>query len=231
MDDGRGAGYGRSSAWSRRLGAGFSAATCCLLMLAALDANLSGVLRPTQRAKVSTFRLLAPLPPPPPPSAQPRSRAGKALRSPEPRPGRSTEPVPTGERGEPAASPLPVPPTIAPPLPAATANRQTAAEPYVAPPQKLDDRKQTALLAYQSQLWARISARKPAGIHLAGVATVRFSVGDDGALIAVELAASSGNAALDRLALRTVRNAAPFPVPPIGVERDQLVFTIAFSFH
>lgn len=94
-----------------------------------------------------------------------------------------------------------------------------------------DDKKLSAIAAYQRQLWSRISARKPSGIHLAGVATVRFSVGDDGALIAVELAASSGNAALDRLALRTVRNAAPFPAPPMGVERDQLVFTIPFSFH
>jgi protein TonB len=89
----------------------------------------------------------------------------------------------------------------------------------------------SALEAYQRQLWARIVARKPSGIHLAGVATVRFSVRDDGALIDVELAASSGNAALDRLALRTVRNAAPFPAPPMGVERDQLDFTIPFSFH
>ena len=85
--------------------------------------------------------------------------------------------------------------------------------------------------AYQRQLWARISARKPAGIHLAGVATLRFTVAGDGTLVAIELVASSGNDVLDRLALRTVRNAAPFPAPPPGVERDQLVFSIPFSFH
>ena len=73
---------------------------------------------------------------------------------------------------------------------------------------------------YQRELWSRVPARKPSGIHLAGVATVRFSVEDDGALIAVELVASSCEAALDRLALRTVRNAAPFAAPPMGVERD-----------
>jgi protein TonB len=60
---------------------------------------------------------------------------------------------------------------------------------------------------------------------------VRFAVGRAGELISVELAASSGNAALDRLALRTVRNAGPFPPPPATVEGDQLVFTIPFSFH
>jgi len=68
-------------------------------------------------------------------------------------------------------------------------------------------------------------------MHLDGVATVRFTVGGGGALMAVELAASSGNPALDRLALRTVRNAAPFPAPPADLEREQLVFMIAFSFH
>lgn len=229
MDDGRRAGYGQSSAWSRRIGAGLAAAICCLLMLAALDANLSGILRPTSTIEVSTFRLL-PTSAPAPPPAQPRSPTGEALRPQEPRPSRPTELATTGDLGGPAASPLPVPPTIAPPLPVATVNRPLASEPNVAPPQH-DDKTQTALAIYQRQLWARISARKPAGIHLAGVATVRFSVGDDGALIAVELAASSGNAALDRLALRTVRNAAPFPAPPTGVEKDQLVFTIPFSFH
>ena len=60
---------------------------------------------------------------------------------------------------------------------------------------------------------------------------VRFTVADDGVLVDAEMAASSGNAALDRLALRTVRNAAPFPAPPMGVDRDELVFTIPFSFH
>lgn len=231
MDDGWGAGYGRSPAWSRRVGAGFAAASCCLLMLAALDANLSGLLRPTQAVEVSTFRLFTPSPLKPPPSAQPRPRSGDAVRSPEPRSPSPIGPAPTGERGGPPASPLPVPSAIVPPLAVAKAGTQPAPKPSVAPPQAQNVEKLSALAAYQRQLWARISARKPSGIHLAGVATVRFSVRDDGALIDVELAASSGNAALDRLALRTVRNAAPFPTPPTGVERDQLVFTIPFSFH
>ncbi|WP_234002502.1 energy transducer TonB family protein [Sphingopyxis sp. MG] len=229
-DDGRRAGYGQPSAWSRRLGAGLAAATCCLLMLAVLDANLSGLLRPTQPAGVSSFTLFTPSPPQPP-SAEPRLRTSEAPRSPEPRPSRPTEPVPTNEKGGSIASPLPVPPAIVPLLTVTTASRPSTPEPPVAPPQAQNDKNQTALAAYQRQLWARIAARKPVGIRLVGVAAVRFTVGGDGALVAVELAASSGNTALDRLALRTVRNASPFPPPPATVEEEQLVFTIPFSFH
>ena len=39
------AGYGQPSAWSQRLGAGLAAASCCLLVLVALNANLSGRLQ------------------------------------------------------------------------------------------------------------------------------------------------------------------------------------------
>lgn len=230
MDDGRRAGYGQSSAWSRRIGAGLAAAICCLLMLAALDANLAGILRSTPTIEVSTFRLLPTSSPAAAPSVQRRSRTGEASRS-SSQPVRAAETAPTDEKGETVASPLSLPAPTVPTVAALSANRQPKTEPDT-PPQQAhdDDTKGTALAAYQRQLWARISARKPAGIHLAGVATLRFTVGDDGALVAVELVASSGNAALDRLALRTVRNAAPFPPPP-DVERDQLVFTIPFSFH
>ncbi|AMK16611.1 TonB family protein [Sphingobium sp. MI1205] len=101
----------------------------------------------------------------------------------------------------------------------------------VVPVQAPDDKKASALAAYQSQIWARIAARKPVGLHLSGVAMVRFVVGREGELVSVELSSSSGNTALDRLALRTVRNASPFAAPPMYVERDQLIFTIPFSFH
>ena len=225
------AGYGQPSAWSQRLGAGLAAASCCLLVLVALNANLSGRLRMTQPVQVSRFRLFTPSPPSPPPSTLSRSRTDEARLSPERRPAHPPELATTGERGGPASSPIPAAPAIASPFAVAPVSRPPAPEPEVAPPQAQDDKKQSALAADQRQLWARIAARKPAGIHLDGVATVRFIVGADGALIAVELAGSSGNAALDRLALRTVRNAAPFPTPPMGVESEQLVFTIPFSFH
>ncbi len=229
-DDGRRAGYGQPSAWSRRLGTGLAAAICCLLMLAVLDANLSGLLRPTQPTEVSSFTLFTPSPPQPP-SAEPRLWTSEAPRSPEPRPSRPTEPVSLSKKGGSTASPLPVPPTITPSLTVTTADKPSAPEPPVAQPQAQNDKSHTVLAAYQRQLWARIAARKPAGIRLVGVAAVRYTVGGDGALVAVELATSSGNTALDRLALRTVRNASPFPPPPATVEEEQLVFTIPFSFH
>lgn len=231
MDDGRGAGYGQPSVWARRLGAGLAAATCCLLMLAGLNANLSGLLRSTQPSEVSSFRLFTLPPPAPPPSTQPRSRPDEAPQGKAPRPMRPIEPTPTGGGSGSLAYVLPAPPPISSSPAVVMVNKPAVTEPDVAPPRINEDQKQTVLAAYQRQLWARISARKPAGIHLDGVASVRFSVGEKGALTAVELAASSGNAALDRLALRTVRNAAPFPAPPVGVEGDQRVFTIPFSFH
>jgi protein TonB len=44
---------------------------------------------------------------------------------------------------------------------------------------------------------------------------VTFAVGPAGALRFVRVSQSSGNAWLDQLALATVRNAAPFPPPPV----------------
>jgi protein TonB len=48
-----------------------------------------------------------------------------------------------------------------------------------------------------------------------------------GALRAVRLARSSGNARIDQLALATVRNAAPFPAPPSGA----MSYTIRIDFQ
>jgi len=48
-----------------------------------------------------------------------------------------------------------------------------------------------------------------------GSTTVTFTIGAAGALSFVRVSQSSGNAGLDQLALATVRNAAPFPPPPV----------------
>ncbi|MBS0471028.1 MAG: energy transducer TonB [Proteobacteria bacterium] len=84
---------------------------------------------------------------------------------------------------------------------------------------------------YGGKLWTLIAARKPAGIHLDGEATVLFAVDGNGALIELQLARSSGNARLDTLALDTVRSAAPFPAPPPELESADLRFTIPFAFR
>ena len=60
--------------------------------------------------------------------------------------------------------------------------------------------------------------RQPRGVGR-GRAVVSFTVAGGGGLAALGLAASSGNARLDRAALDIVRRAAPFPAPPPGAQR------------
>ena len=228
---GRGTGDGLSPALSQRLGAGLAAATCCLALLVALDANLSGLVSSVSRREVSSFTLFTPTPPPP---TVPPSRPREIKRPPDPQSGMAIASAQTRKQAAaPAPSPVGAPlSSTSPPTPLmpsidGPSRTNFAVDPAPAP----DSKAESVLASYQGQLWARIAARKPRGLNLSGVAMVRFAVGRAGELISVELAASSGNAALDRLALRTVRNAGPFPPPPATVEGDQLVFTIPFSFH
>lgn len=122
--------------------------------------------------------------------------------------------------------PAPDPQASAPPPSTAAGSKP----PDIAPA-PAQDGSDSALASYQRQLWAHIAARRPGGINLPGIAMIRFAVDEGGRLASVELAATSGNAALDRLALRTVRNAAPFPAPPRDAHGDRPVFLIPFSFH
>ena len=80
--------------------------------------------------------------------------------------------------------------------------------------------------AHGSQVWAALARHKPrAGMH--GSATVVFSIGENGGLRGVQIARSSGNDRIDRLALQTVRSAAPYPPPPAGVA----TYTIRIVFQ
>ncbi len=72
----------------------------------------------------------------------------------------------------------------------------------------------TADAAYVRMLWSRINARKPAGQDLVGKALVTFVLDGQGRLTAASIAQSSGQILLDKLALRALRDAAPFPPPP-----------------
>lgn len=231
LTEGRGTGYGRSPAWSQRWVAGLAAASCCLLMLAALDANLSASVRSAPHREVSSFKLFTPSPAA---SSEPRSRSREIERPPASQAGKAViREQATGKatsRPTPLSPPVTVPTILPPPLLPSQA-KPSPAQSDVALVQAPVDKKASVLASFQRQLWARIAARKPGGLHLSGIAMVRFVVGRDGELVSVELSSSSGNTALDRLALRTVRNASPFPAPPKSVERDQLVFTIPFSFH
>ncbi|HEY9090698.1 TonB family protein [Parasphingorhabdus sp.] len=239
LTEGRGTGYGQSPAWPQRWGAGLAAASCCLLMLAAIDANLSGLVQSVPHREVNSIKLFTPPPVvPPEPLSQrieverpPASQAGKSAseakktRIQEQVAGKAISRPTTLSRSAPAA------PTILQPSILPSQTKPSPPKPEVNPVQVADDKKASALASYQRLIWARIAARKPKGLHLSGLAMVRFAVSRDGNLTSVELASSSGNSALDKLALRTVRNASPFPAPPVNLETDQLIFTIPFSFH
>ena len=81
---------------------------------------------------------------------------------------------------------------------------------------------------YSAKIWSALARKKPnAGER--GSTTVTFAIGPAGALRFVRVSQSSGNARLDQLALATVRNAAPFPPPP--VLRDTAAYTIRIDFH
>jgi protein TonB len=87
------------------------------------------------------------------------------------------------------------------------------------------------LRAYARQLWAQIERQRPRDFSAPGVAQVAFTLLADGRLASLSLASVSGSQGLDRIALETVRAAAPFPPPPPGILADQLSFVVPFRFR
>lgn len=137
---------------------------------------------------------------------------------------RLPEAVPVARFALPAAVPAPAP-LPAPPPAAVVVSQQ------LPPPASAKAGSATGLDAYAARLWLHVAARRPAGIRLEGTATVAFSLSRSSQLRDVSLVARSGNPLLDRLALRTVRNATPFPPPPEALTDTQLRFTVPFSFR
>lgn len=88
-----------------------------------------------------------------------------------------------------------------------------------------------SLRAYAADLWNRISRRKPGNVRERGAVTVAFALASDGNLRSVRVATSSGIELLDQVAVETVREAAPFPLPPPGAAAGQLEFTVPFEFR
>ena len=169
-----------------------------------------------------------PAPPVPPAPARGPARAPSVQRQQAPRPGdrpsaQTPAPPSSGSVGRvavPAVMDRPgagimVPPQAAPAPP----------EPDPAPP-PVDAGSRAR---YLERLRARIAARRPPGLHIPGTAIVAFTLDPAGRLRDLALAQSSGSAMLDRLALRTVRTAAPFPAPPGDIGGD-LRFSIGFRF-
>lgn len=84
---------------------------------------------------------------------------------------------------------------------------------------------------YRRRLLEHIAQRQkspPAGSPL-GTVVVRFSLARDGDVLSIALASSSGNAALDRAALDSVRDASPMPPIPAGFP-DRLAVAIPIDF-
>jgi len=85
--------------------------------------------------------------------------------------------------------------------------------------------------SYRQLVSNRILAARPRGAIGQGTVIVRFVLDREGRLANVEIARSSGQFALDRLALQSVRRAAPFPPPPAGLAASALTFQVPFDFH
>ena len=176
----------------------------------------------------------APKPEPPKPEPPKPELAKPQLAKPEPP--KASPPAKAPPRpapATPAAQPAPAQPVMtegaAESPPATTATTDSAAPaasvPVPAPAARGAERDD-----YLRMVWARIMRFRPERVPFAGLARLRFTLGADGSLTAVEIAESSGSGLLDRAALDAVRRAAPFPAPP-GLSESELTFEIPFQFR
>lgn len=83
--------------------------------------------------------------------------------------------------------------------------------------------------AYARAVWSQLAAHRPRAAGPRRTARVRFALNADGTLRTVQLDQSSGDAAFDAACLRTVSDAAPFPMAPPGARSDLLVFVAPMS--
>ena len=161
------------------------------------------------------------------------------------------------ERAEPTPATLPAPsshlpepaerrPTRAPgaetssapgssaPVPAASESVKPAEMSISGPaPERLSTaaERESALELYRAALWRQIDAHRPRGVTMRGTAMIRFRLSPDGALIEATVSRTSGLIQLDKIALRSVRQAAPFPQAPAGIADTQLTFEIPINFR
>jgi protein TonB len=149
----------------------------------------------------------------------------------------------TEEETQKAAPPLPRRRPVQSAAPASEPVARSARRDYASPPNKPrwkamtlapnelatkppQQAKRPNTTSYNAKVWSALARHKPrAGRR--GSASVTFGIGAKGELRFVRVSGSSGNPKLDRLALATVRNAAPFPSPPKGAQS----FTIRIHFR
>lgn len=83
---------------------------------------------------------------------------------------------------------------------------------------------------YGLRVQKKIDSRKPKFIGQ-GRVVLLFGISRSGGLRYVRISQSSGNARIDRAALRAVRRSSPFPRPPADANMSQLRFIIPFTFQ
>lgn len=168
-------------------------------------------------------------------SAPPPSRPVRPLHKPADAPRRSPERQIVAIPGARA----PVVPVSAPPaspeggalapLPVPHAVNAVVAPPEPPPPPIAEPA--DMLAAYRTLLSLHIRAGRPRGSALRGTVLIAFRIDRGGTLVASDIAGSSGDPNLDRIALRMVRQASPMPAPPAGLAAAQLAFEVPVAFH
>lgn len=218
-----------------RLPALAASAAIHLLAIAALaswlDHRPAGVARPLAPVTLVALNPAQPRPhhaapaPPAPASALPRPATPTPQAATIPASPLAPDTQPRAElalaaepaRAEPA-SPKPAAPTPAAPTPAPAPARASADN-------------AAALSAYQAALWRSINAHRLRGSAMRGTVVVRFRLTADGTLLAADVTTSSGNMLLDKVALRAVRQSAPFPAAPGGIATTDLTFEIPIHLN
>lgn len=87
------------------------------------------------------------------------------------------------------------------------------------------------MIKYANKVRSRLAAHRPAGVDQRGKVIVTFTVSGSGAIDQLEVQSTSGFPRLDRMALASVRSAAPFPTPPSAATLQQRTFAIPFEFR
>jgi protein TonB len=159
-------------------------------------------------------------PPPAPAEIQPATAEPELVLAPKPKLVLDKpKPKPKPVVKPPKPTPIPPVPTAKPvEQPAPTATTAPAAAPTAQQP-SANSATAAAKASWQSQLLSHLARYKRypdearrRGIE--GTSQVRFNLDSKGRVLSVELAKSSGNAALDRATQAMIRRASPVPAPP-----------------
>jgi protein TonB len=125
----------------------------------------------------------------------------------------------------------PAPPEEAPPR---------LAEPTASAPSRQKSRQsasgassaeRVAMAVYQRRVRARVVSHLPVGNRGSGWVRIGIQLSPAGAVRSASVLRSSGNGAIDRAALASVRRAGPYSRPPAGATSAQLALSFDFKFE